>query len=247
MEWKVSVLDWLRRPPADLPTVEVGGHKLPVVVRRLPQARQMTLRLSPDGTQVRVSVPRWGGTAEALAFATSRIAWLEAQLDKVPGPAQLGQGSQIALGDEQLVIEHRPGAARRPRVADGQLIVGGPAEGLSRRLQRWLEAEARAAFSADLADYCAQSRLSVPALALSRAQRRWGSCARSGAIRLNWRLIMAPVAVRRAVVAHEVAHLVYFDHSPRFHALLGALFEGDIAAANDWLKRHGRELYAPFG
>jgi predicted metal-dependent hydrolase len=53
--------------------------------------------------------------------------------------------------------------------------------------------------------------------------------------------------VRRSVVAHEVAHLVHFDHSPRFHALLAELYEADIAAANRWLKHHGRELYAPLG
>jgi len=82
---------------------------------------------------------------------------------------------------------------------------------------------------------------------LSNARRRWGSCAATGAIRINWRLVMAPDAVRRSVVAHEVAHLVHFDHSPRFHALLGELFEGDIKAANLWLKREGRGLYQPFG
>jgi hypothetical protein len=53
--------------------------------------------------------------------------------------------------------------------------------------------------------------------------------------------------VRRSVVAHEVAHLVHFDHSPAFHALLDRLFEDDIEDANRWLSRHGRELYAAFG
>ncbi|MFA7587072.1 MAG: M48 family metallopeptidase, partial [Novosphingobium sp.] len=66
-------------------------------------------------------------------------------------------------------------------------------------------------------------------------------------IRINWRLIMAPDPVRRSVVAHEVAHLVHFDHSPRFHALLADLFEDDLSAANEWLKREGRNLYAWFG
>ena len=82
---------------------------------------------------------------------------------------------------------------------------------------------------------------------LSNAQRRWGSCARDGTIRVNWRLVMAPDLVRRSVVAHEVAHLVHFDHSPAFHATLGALFEHDIRAANRWLKREGRGLYATLG
>jgi predicted metal-dependent hydrolase len=53
--------------------------------------------------------------------------------------------------------------------------------------------------------------------------------------------------VRRSVVAHEVAHLVHFDHGPRFRTLLGDLFEGDLAAADLWLKREGRSLYLPFG
>ena len=56
-----------------------------------------------------------------------------------------------------------------------------------------------------------------------------------------------PDLVRRSVVAHEVAHLVHFDHSPAFHALLGELYEGDIRAANRWLKQHGRTLYTRFG
>ena len=64
---------------------------------------------------------------------------------------------------------------------------------------------------------------------------------------MNWRLIMAPDAVRRSVVAHEVAHLIHFDHSPAFHALLAELFEDDIDAANRWLKANGRRLYSYFG
>ena len=56
-----------------------------------------------------------------------------------------------------------------------------------------------------------------------------------------------PDAVRRSVVAHEVAHLVHFDHSPAFRALLDGLFEGDLEAADQWLRREGRGLYAAFG
>ena len=99
----------------------------------------------------------------------------------------------------------------------------------------------------DLADYCARAAQPVPELRLSRAQRRWGSCSGKGCIRLNWRLVQAPDQVRRSVVAHEVAHLVHFDHSPAFRALLDGLYEGDLAAADRWLRREGRGLYAAFG
>ncbi|MFD2578402.1 YgjP-like metallopeptidase domain-containing protein [Novosphingobium colocasiae] len=56
-----------------------------------------------------------------------------------------------------------------------------------------------------------------------------------------------PDAVRRSVVAHEVAHLIHFDHSPAFHAALAELFEGSVDEANRWLSRQGRTLYLPFG
>ena len=207
----------------------------------------MTLRLAPDGSEVRISLPRWGRTADALAFAESRADWLAAQLTKIPATAEIEPGSALHFAGRQMTIDHQPRAPRRPRIEGDSIVIGGPHDGLGKRLQRWLESEARAALAADLADYCMRAGQPAPRLSLSRAQRRWGSCAAAGTIRINWRLIMAPEPVRRAVVAHEVAHLVHFDHSPQFHALLGELFEGDVPAANRWLKHHGRSLYAPFG
>ena len=50
-------------------------------------------------------------------------------------------------------------------------------------------------------------------------------------------------AVRRSVVAHEVAHLRHMNHSPDFYAWLDHLFEGDRKSADRWLKAHGRGLY----
>lgn len=241
------MLEWLRRAPGELPVVKVGARELPLVIRRLAQARRMTLRLAPDGAEVRVSIPRWGRTADALAFAQQRADWLATQLTKIPQSTEIVPGSGLSFAGQQLTIDHQPRAPRRPQIGNEVVVIGGPVEGLGKRLQRWLESEARTMLGADLADYCQRAARPVPRLALSRAQRRWGSCARDGTVRINWRLIMAPERVRRAVVAHEVAHLVHFDHSAQFHALLEELFEDDVAAANRWLKRHGRSLYAPFG
>ncbi len=245
------MIDWLKRDRGGPPMVHVGEAQLPLVIRRLPQARRLTLRLAPDGSEVRISMPRWGRTADALAFAASRSAWLAAQLASLTegrrAAAPPGPGSVVPFRGENLIVRHELRALRRPETGEGHVLIGGPADSIARRLHRWLEAEARTLMADDLVHYCAIAALPVPALALSRAQRRWGSCSARGVVRINWRLIMAPDFVRRSVVAHEVAHLVHFDHSPRFHAALDDLFEGEIAQANLWLKREGRGLYAPFG
>lgn len=241
------MIDWLKRNPRTVPEVRLGDRQVPIVVRRLPQAKRMTLRLAPDGSEVRVSIPKWGRTDDALAFARSRATWLAGQLSAIVPAQPLLAGGVVPYRGEILVIEHRPEARRRPVAGAGAIRLGGPAESLCARLQRWLQSEARELMREDLGHYCARAGMPMPSLALSSAQRRWGSCSPGGTIRINWRLVMAPDFVRRSVVAHEVAHLVHFDHSRQFHACLGELFEGDIAEANRWLKREGRTLYSPFG
>lgn len=242
------MIDWLRRKPDEQATLEVAGRALPVAVRRSAQARRLTMRLASDGSEIRLTIPRWAHTSEALAFAHERRDWLARQLAAMPertGP--VGDGSAIRFGERTLILRHDARARRRPLVIDDELLVGGPAEGIESRVTRWLHDQARTLLARDLAEYCDRAGCAVPRLMLSRAQRRWGSCARDGTIRINWRLVMAPDDVRRSVVAHEVTHLVHFDHSSRFHALLEEIFEGDIKTANRWLKAHGRGLYQPFG
>ncbi len=240
------MIDWLLRKPAD-PSIALGGRSLPVAIRRHPTARRMTLRLAPDGSEVRCTLPRWGRTAEALDFVERRRDWLEAQLARIPASAPPAPGGTLLFRGEELVIAWDTQSKRRPALIGATLQLGGAEASLARRIRSWLEGEAKALIAADLADYCQAAGRSIPALRLSRARLRWGSCANDGTIRVNWRLIQAPDWVRRSVVAHEVAHLAHFDHSPAFHALLGELYEGDVKAANRWLKQHGRGLYAQFG
>jgi predicted metal-dependent hydrolase len=240
------MIDWLRRTSAE-PRMLLAGREVPVVIKRHPTARRMTLRLAPDGSEVRLTLPRWGRTMEGLDFAASRRDWLEEQAAKVPEPAPPAPDGAVLYRGEELALLWEATAKRRPLLTGEGLALGGPEDGIPARVRRWLEAEAQALMAHDLDGYCTLVGRTAPALRLSRAQRRWGSCTTDGTIRVNWRLIQAPDFVRRSVVAHEVAHLAHFDHSPAFHALLGELYEGDIKAANRWLKQHGRTLYTRFG
>lgn len=240
------MIDWLRTPAAD-PTIELLGRMVPIALTRHPRARRLTLRVAPDGGAVRITVPRWCRSGEAIAFARARTAWLETQLAKVPARSDPAERGTVRYCGRELRIAWRADAPRAPRLEGETLALGGPRETMTKRLGRWLESEALQLMQGDLADYCARAGRPVPELRITRAGRRWGSCSTKGIVRINWRLVMAPDPVRRSVVAHEVAHLVHFDHSRAFHAVLAALFEGDLAAADGWLRANGRGLYADFG
>ena len=95
----------------------------------------------------------------------------------------------------------------------------------------------------ETAEYAAKAKVSVVQVAVGDAKGRWGSCASSGVIRYSWRLILAPSWVRRATVAHEVAHRVHMNHAPVFHALVEQLYGEDPTPARVWLRTHGAELH----
>ena len=244
------MIDWLRDDHRD-PSVTLSDRTLPIALRRHARATRLTMRLAADGTELRITLPRWGRTKDALAFAKSRTAWIETQLARIPQAITVAAGTVLPFRGFEVLLDWQDKAPRKPRLVDDRLILGGPHETIEGRTRRWLEAQAIAHLQDDLAHYCARGSQDLPDLRLSRAKRRWGSCTgereTGRCIRINWRLIMAPDHVRRSVVAHEVAHLTHFDHSPAFHGVLGDLFEGDIADADQWLKAEGRGLYAAFG
>ncbi len=65
--------------------------------------------------------------------------------------------------------------------------------------------------------------LPLTSVTLSSARTMWGSCTSTGRVRLNFRLLQLPPELMRHVVAHELAHLVEFNHSTRFWAIVERL------------------------
>ena len=91
---------------------------------------------------------------------------------------------------------------------------------------RWLKDQALALFVPRALDFARRLRARPPAVTLSEARTQWGSCNERGEIRINWRLVQLSPRLGDYVVAHEVAHLVELNHSPRFWALVERLLPG---------------------
>lgn len=70
---------------------------------------------------------------------------------------------------------------------------------------------------------------------------RWGSCTVRDNINLNWRLIKAPMFVVDYVIAHELAHLLESNHTPRFWNIVKTQVP-TMDKARDWLREHGQIL-----
>ena len=124
----------------------------------------------------------------------------------------------------------RLAAAAQDRVA----IAGGNRKALKVRAEQ----EARALLdqeSARLGLRCAALRIRDP-------RTRWGSCGPDGSIMLSMRLALAPPEVFRYVVVHELCHLRWRGHGPRFWQLVERQMP-EFREPKEWLRRHGAALH----
>ena len=210
---------------------------------RSPTARRLRLRVDRRTGGVLLTIPRRYSERKALAWAAEHEEWIEQQLRAVAPPERLAPGTILPLHGEPRPIDWSPDRPRTVRIEPGRIMVGGPEENLEARLLRWLKRHAAEILTAETREYAAKAGVACSRVAVGDPLSRWGSCSSSGAIRYSWRLILAPAWVRRATVAHEVAHLVHMNHGPSFHALVEQLFGADPKPARSWLRSSGPLLH----
>jgi predicted metal-dependent hydrolase len=215
----------------------LGGA--PLVLRESPRARRLRLRVDPRTG----AVPRRISHRRALAWAEDHRDWVERALAAVPESVPFAPGSIFPLHDLPHRIDWEPARPRRIERGEGRLLVGGPIEGVQRRVLRWLKDHALDLLGRETEEFAHLAGVTVTRVGVGDPVSRWGSCSASGAIRYSWRLILAPEFVRRATVAHEVAHRVHLNHSRAFHALVAELLGADPGPARAWLRREGAALH----
>lgn len=225
------------------PRLEISGQCLPIVVRRYANARTYRLRLDAAAQVLRLSMPARGSVHKALAWAQQQGGWVETQLGNAAQTKCLADGAVFPLEGEEVQICWQAGRGRTPEREGNRLIVGGDRTRAGHYVLRWLKERARLVLGAESHDMAEGAGLTLASVAIGDPRSRWGSCSSRGTLRYSWRLILAPPDVRRAIVAHEVAHLRHMNHSPDFHATHRELLGDCPAFANQWLRRHGRELH----
>ncbi|WP_448587028.1 M48 family metallopeptidase [Thermaurantiacus sp.] len=221
----------------------LAGRLVPLAVRRSRAARRIVIRPCAESRTIRLSLPARAPLAAGLQLLRANHAWLEQQVEaRFPAPQPFRPGGSVPFGDAALRIVPVPG--RGVRRAGYALLVGTDGSDVNRQVLRWLRREARRQLEEEARALAEPAGLLVRSVRVGDPRRRWGSCSARGGLSFSWRLVMAPSAVRRAVVAHEVAHLAHFDHSERFWELAARLHGGPLGPSQHWLAANGARLHA---
>lgn len=222
--------------------VELSDPPCSVRLVRNRRARRFTLRMDPKSDGAVLSFPPGVPNSEVHLFLDRHREWLRRALSRRPEIVAVDVGAQVPIDGTPTLIVGRRGRRRPPFLEDNSIVLQG-AGAAGPRVAAWMKLRARDRLQPAAEMYARQLGVSVARIAFRDTRSRWGSCSTSGALSFSWRLAMAPVTVQEYVAAHEAAHLVEMNHSPRFWALVQGLIP-DWRASRDWLRTHGRALHS---
>ncbi|MET3108152.1 putative metal-dependent hydrolase [Oxalobacteraceae bacterium GrIS 2.11] len=234
--------------------VQLGQHYVPYQLQRS-KRRSIGFQITQTGLQI--TAPRWVSLAEINSAIVSKQRWilknLQEQRERPPAevntPTVWTSGAQLPFLGHAAILKVEYGAPTRFDLETGLITLNLPADSTpalcKKHLLAWLMSQARKNFSERLPYYAGLLGVTYHSFSLSSANTRWGSCNAHGKIRLNWRLIHFSPRLIDYVIAHELAHLLEMNHSPRFWAKVEQVFP-DYVTAREELNQLGLKALPQF-
>jgi predicted metal-dependent hydrolase len=222
-------------------TIQYGNTTIAYAIQRSGRRNTVALTVEPAGTLV-VTAPDGVTTVKLDTLVHSKAQWVvtrlrAAQKLDAPRPKSFVSGETfLYLGRQyrlQVVRGGEPGSVAlergRLRVSVSAEAGGGKqaeqAEQVRAALVGWYVEHAKVKLEERVQWWCSKLEVAVPRVLIREQEKRWGSCS-PGVVRLNWRIVQAPMGLVDYVVAHEVVHLLHDDHGKAFWSRLGGVMPG---------------------
>ncbi|HEX6258928.1 MAG TPA: SprT family zinc-dependent metalloprotease [Candidatus Saccharimonadales bacterium] len=197
-----------------------------VTVRRSARARQVRLRIAPNG-KLRASLPLFATVNLVKRFISSSRSDIRKLLESQASHTNYTQ--DMAIGKSHYL--HVTNGPTTRISTESQIIraVVKPDDSVaSSRVQSLIKnevikavrREAKAYLPRRLAYLAQQQGFSYRKVRFSHASSRWGSCSSNGTISLNIALMKLPHELIDYVLYHELCHTQFMNHSPGFWELV---------------------------
>ncbi|MGW8394413.1 M48 family metallopeptidase [Pseudoduganella sp. HUAS MS19] len=252
----------LRRPEPTSPPLSgdqdkrqllVGEYILEYVLKR---STRRSIGFTVDDTGLYVTAPRRCSLADIDNAIRAKQHWILSKLDErrqrraarlEKPPVVWDDGAKLPyLGEEITLRLYQAPRNRTEFDATAMelsmgLVQGATEQLLKERVKNWYKAQAEGLFQQRLDLYAARLGVQYAGFSLSSADTRWGSCTAQRTIRLNWKLMHFSLPLVDYVVAHELAHILEMNHSPRFWANVGRIYP-QYEEAKQLLRKRAAEL-----
>ncbi|MDR3424933.1 MAG: SprT family zinc-dependent metalloprotease [Alphaproteobacteria bacterium] len=241
--------------PLESGLVALGGERvLFSVSRSKKRKRTIAFKMERDGG-LRVLAPASVSLGAVTKILQKRAAWIareRADRRKAAPAHEYTDGAAFSYLGHSCALRITQGdhAPRSCRLAPHVLHIHVPDETLSQENLReevrleillWVKKRARVKLKRRLDLWAGRLGVRYKKLAVTAPEHRWGSCSADNVIRLNWKLMLAPLPILDYVAAHELCHVRHKNHSPRFWNFLAQAMP-DYKTRRKYLRSIERKL-----
>ena len=218
--------------------IQIGNITIAYTVRKSLKSKRRTINVTPGN--VEVVVP--SDTPEIIVeeFVHRRRHWIFEKVDEVEEAAKklrLDQPSHYRTGAMIPYWSRRKTLYVVAKDVDEVTIklktrfyitipehLKDPDKVIKKHLEQWLKQRLLKESKLFADRYEKKTDLHPKSVRVKEQKHIWGSLSKDGVININWHLIFAPKQILEYVVAHEICHLRYRNHSKKFWDLLGSVF-----------------------
>lgn len=233
--------------PAAIEVALPDGRTVTALVRPSRRARIARIRVGAQAP-LHMVVPETMALGQVETALDQKAGWIARKLDHIDrlrastGSLGMDEPGVVWLRGDALELRVSSVGAREARQVGDTLEVDlSDSIGAGVAVQGWYRKAAGREIRRVVHDEAERLGVHVEAISVRDQRTRWGSCSAAGRLSFNWRLVMAPSAVLRYVVIHELLHVRIPNHSKSFwRALHAAMPDWEGQAA--WLREHGDEL-----
>lgn len=211
---------------------------------QLLRSRRRSVAIHVRGDTVEVRAPHRVPQYWIDEFVTEKSGWIEKRLREETERHQqrycLADGHRIPFLGEPHDI--RIAAATRNRIERHEQCISlhlrqHSSDYLLRAFQRWISTQAAGYLTPRTEAMAGQLgvREKLSAVRFRHTRSKWGHCTHQGVVQFNPMIMLAPPAVADYLVAHEVSHLVYPNHSQAYWECVATLCP-DHREQRRWLR-----------
>jgi len=189
--------------------------------------RTLSLFIDERGTLI-VRAPNRMPVSKIYQFVTEKEDWILRQQERIMqnrfrDPDVLAYNKFLHLGTP--LVPYVTDSVKKVCRQDGLILVPSKfaAQGEAaaiKKVEKWLRDEAKMIVDERCFYFSARLNLAHGKIGVNNNKTRWGVCDLDGNIMLNWRAVMLPPRLLDYIIVHEFCHLLEFNHTREFWALV---------------------------
>ena len=232
--------------------ITFGDTRLSYAIRRSPRRKKtVSVSVDPNG-DVLLDAPQHLPTTRLDALVRRKARWIVQRIRRVQSKGAALSPREFVSGESVLYLGRHYRLKVHPRVTEEAKLRGGwlhvsASQGARQATQvresvvSWLRGHAAKRLSERVNKWQSKASVPMPRVMIADQQKRWGSCDNRGTIRLNWRIIQAPMRLVDYVVVQELVHLRHRGHGRDYWQAVGKVMP-DYERRREDLRQLGLRL-----